>query len=495
MLRVIRLSIQNDEHCQAIQEEELHWVIILSLERDTDQMVLERMQALKLMKRIMTISPAKFPICFARSLVAISNFKDDSIRRVCLETLRELCVINPEIVALVNGFTCLLEAVLDPSLQDMVEPIVMSLLYLMGNQHTRKYVRPYLDLRILLSPFSDLDTDIADLMLRWKSAKTSFLLIMRSWIGIVILTSDPLGLSSLIGMLKDKRIPLALQDVIIESFIELFEPIISKGKTGHGKPQGTNIFNDYNLSTDYYNVYSTWFQSSEDPLTYSEENSTFNRNNSNNYNNSNSNSRYGMNMSSNSALPYGSSGGSGGGGTDTQDKSRMFSKSQFSATNNNTFNNNSNNNNIGSGGNSSSSNTNSYMNSFLKPKSAANTPNYKPNRKTSTSSGYSKNRSFSDASIAGNDAYISERKEYEDESYDRIYNLLDSYAAVLCCSFISCGIIESLILLGTQHDGELGRKARNLLLQVLRVVVRIFPESFCSELLTMPLLLEYNTTL
>ena len=87
------------------------------------------------------------------------------------------------------------------------------------------------------------------------------------------------------------------------------------------------------------------------------------------------------------------------------------------------------------------------------------------------------------------------KKENEDLNYDRIYNLLDSYAAILCCSFISCGVIESLILLGTNNEVELGRKARNLLLDLLRVVVRIFPESFCSELLTMPLLLEYTTTL
>jgi hypothetical protein len=40
-----------------------------------------------------------------------------SIYRVCIETLRELSVENPRVVATVNGISTLLDAVLDPSSQ------------------------------------------------------------------------------------------------------------------------------------------------------------------------------------------------------------------------------------------------------------------------------------------------------------------------------------------------------------------------------------------
>ncbi len=44
--------------------------------------------------------------------------------------------------------------------------------------------------------------------------------------------------------------------------------------------------------------------------------------------------------------------------------------------------------------------------------------------------------------------------------FDPVYNLMDSYAAMLCCALIHRGMIESLILLGIGNEGELGRKAR-----------------------------------
>jgi rapamycin-insensitive companion of mTOR len=140
-LRVIRLSMNTVPHCEALVQEEIHWVVITSLERDVEQVVLERMQALKLIKKFISISPKFFPLSFARSLVSVGNHKDDNIRRVCIETLRELCVVNPEIVAKVNGFSCLLEAVLDPSTHDMGESIVMSILFLMNSSTTRYIIQ------------------------------------------------------------------------------------------------------------------------------------------------------------------------------------------------------------------------------------------------------------------------------------------------------------------------------------------------------------------
>lgn len=136
-LRVIRLSMNSAVHCVSLVREEIHWIVITSLEREVEQVTLERMQALKLVKKYMAVSSDTFPISFARSLVAIANHRDDNIRRVCIETLRELSVVNPDVVATVNGFACLLEAVLDPSTHDMGESIVMSLLYLMNSGSTR----------------------------------------------------------------------------------------------------------------------------------------------------------------------------------------------------------------------------------------------------------------------------------------------------------------------------------------------------------------------
>jgi hypothetical protein len=46
-------------------------------------------------------------------------------------------VENPRVVAMVNGLTTLLDVVLEPASQDMAEPILMSLLYLLNDPKSR----------------------------------------------------------------------------------------------------------------------------------------------------------------------------------------------------------------------------------------------------------------------------------------------------------------------------------------------------------------------
>ena len=149
VLRVLRLSLLSKEHCQCIVDEELHWIVVVCLEREREYLA-ERMQALKLIRKFMSIASDIFPSAFARSLVAIASHKDEHLRRVCMETLRELMVANPKLIAAVNGLSVLLEAVLEPSYQDIAEPILLSLMYLLNDPKSRKFIRPYLDLHTLV---------------------------------------------------------------------------------------------------------------------------------------------------------------------------------------------------------------------------------------------------------------------------------------------------------------------------------------------------------
>lgn len=136
LIRMVRLLLKDNTFCSAVVEEEFHWLLSMSLERD-HEFVQERMQGLKCMRRFIEIDPAGFPISFARSLVAVASNKDDNIRRVCLETLRELIISNPEIVIRVNGLTCLLDAIIEPTTQDMSESILLSVLFLMNDPKSR----------------------------------------------------------------------------------------------------------------------------------------------------------------------------------------------------------------------------------------------------------------------------------------------------------------------------------------------------------------------
>ena len=51
--------------------------------------------------------------------------------------------------------------------------------------------------------------------------------------------------------------------------------------------------------------------------------------------------------------------------------------------------------------------------------------------------------------------------------------------------------MESLCFLGTHGDLNLATKSQELLVNILRVSSKIFPERFCSEMLAVPSLVEF----
>ena len=174
------------------------WLIIQSIEREPleesdggydyrggdsevirQDFVLERMQALKLVRSILKNCPDVFPLSFARSLVAISENVKDNIRRVSLETLRELCVLNPRVAVKSEAFNTLLESIFDPSFSDMIESIVNTILFMLSNPLSRRMLRPHLDLRALIAPFTDVEARESEALPKLHAAKTALTTILK----------------------------------------------------------------------------------------------------------------------------------------------------------------------------------------------------------------------------------------------------------------------------------------------------------------------------
>ena len=128
--------------------------IMICLEReDSSKFYWERLGALKWMRHIIDNYPLSIPKCCIMTLITIATNNKHEYRRICLDSLRELSIINPFVVQKSNGFKVLIDLILNPQLTDISNHLILTILYILDHPNTRKYLRPSLDIQRLLSPF------------------------------------------------------------------------------------------------------------------------------------------------------------------------------------------------------------------------------------------------------------------------------------------------------------------------------------------------------
>jgi hypothetical protein len=79
-----------------------------------------------------------------------------------------------------------------------------------------------------LYPFTDIDTSSEDINQKWQSAKSDLVIMMRSWVGVVELSSGDMGFASLVRMLCDPKISVVVNELILDCISEICNPIVSK---------------------------------------------------------------------------------------------------------------------------------------------------------------------------------------------------------------------------------------------------------------------------
>ncbi|GAM19472.1 hypothetical protein SAMD00019534_026470 [Acytostelium subglobosum LB1] len=237
-LRVIRYYATTSKFIQEIVNLKIHYFITRSLERDKHSEA-ERIQALKLIRTIMEIDCSQMPPCIVKTLVAIAENQEDNFCRVCLETLCEVAIRNPQTTAQSNGIRMLFDAVLDPFYHGTQESLLIAILYILNEERTRVFVRPTSDLEIILSPLTNsltLGIKIKGLskekekekekddelnMKKWTGSIKAVITLLKSWIGIISLASDEQGLKSIVDALKMPQ--LELNDKILDALFDIFK--------------------------------------------------------------------------------------------------------------------------------------------------------------------------------------------------------------------------------------------------------------------------------
>ena len=77
---------------------------------------------------------------------------------------------------------------------------------------------------------------------------------------------------------------------------------------------------------------------------------------------------------------------------------------------------------------------------------------------------------------------------------DPLYNLMDAYAVMLCVSLLRADTFPSLCTIATLGSVALSDKARQILVHLLGIIGRLFPDRNCAQLLSDPSLIEYSST-
>ena len=173
----------------------------------------------------------------------------------------------------VNGFRPMMDAVLDPTMSDCSEYILKTILFLLDGPHSRMVVQPCVDMKSILSPFTDFDS-CSGLPSQQKRAraKSALITILRTWTGVILFTSEyeplssktssgaipehtdlkptgggalrnsaeisspkptatptlePTYLSHFVGLLLNAGVPRVIQEDVIDCISELFEPLFA----------------------------------------------------------------------------------------------------------------------------------------------------------------------------------------------------------------------------------------------------------------------------
>lgn len=63
---------------------------------------------------------------------------------------------------------------------------------------------------------------------KYELAKSALVIMMRSWVGLVELTSDPMGLPAIIQLLSDPKVSNQVKETILDTLSTVCDPLINK---------------------------------------------------------------------------------------------------------------------------------------------------------------------------------------------------------------------------------------------------------------------------
>lgn len=187
-LRAVRYMLKKEQDVIAINRLQYPYFLARSMDVNLRN-EMERMQALRLVRRILVLAPRHFSPALARSLVSLTNGgieERDRAFRAFLATLCELGVLNSNLLISCGGVGALARAAMTGQSAAAVETIVGVLLRLLNNPETRSsvsllcFAAPYCELHS-----SSMERTKEEREQRFAASKLALLSILRSYPGVL----------------------------------------------------------------------------------------------------------------------------------------------------------------------------------------------------------------------------------------------------------------------------------------------------------------------
>ncbi|KRT79746.1 hypothetical protein AMK59_7830, partial [Oryctes borbonicus] len=190
---------------------------------------IERIEAMKLIRKVLFLSPSNFGITMSGSLVSLANGgidEKDRLLRATLATLSELCILNTDVFISSGGVAAITRNLLECQTPKIAESLCGVLLLLLDKPDTRENAA--VDLHCIAAPYCDfhyrhgwMDKNRDERELRFNCSRLAMLSLLLSWPGILHFCSplDNFGFKAIVDVLYLNQ--LEVRKAVLDLMYEL----------------------------------------------------------------------------------------------------------------------------------------------------------------------------------------------------------------------------------------------------------------------------------
>ncbi|RYO88417.1 hypothetical protein DL763_005997 [Monosporascus cannonballus] len=212
--RMLRYAISDIASLKKIRSLNTDYSVVVSLAKDRKADV-EREQALKFVRAFLDVKGGVREVSRAlvRTIAAIAEQAEDRLRPICIETLAEILVRDPALIAATGGIAPMSDALTEGTYKSP-ESLSSAFLFLLDTPHRRRFLRAGYGLEVLFTAFTDALFSFEGVVKQNAKAIGSAL---KSWSGLMTLSMfDFRAIRSLISslMLPNSRVRDTILDLL-----------------------------------------------------------------------------------------------------------------------------------------------------------------------------------------------------------------------------------------------------------------------------------------